>query len=427
MNKITYFRKCVAEQYGSNRLNEAAESGEALMREYWDNQISEGLPYADDLFNLALIYDEMGIWGQAMDLYAESARLVHEVEGDSIPFISRMTNMAALLARMGRNEQAYRLYTHMAALLRLFLPPADPALADGLYNMANAAADIGRKDEALKLHEEALRIRENAGITHDAIHSLHSIAFLHEGEKTGELSLHYAKEAMHKALNALEGPDIPTGEIQDREHNYYSACFYLAGLFENRGEFENAGPLYEDVMKWTAEQGGNSHSAYLNVASRYANILASQNKNAEALHLHREIADNFKQTIGAAHLFYANNLRSMALLHKRLGEYGAAAELLMESMKIRRTGVDETTTDALLLIDMYLLDDRPDMALEVLVLVLMGAAADQPGYDGLMNDLAEAFARAGGAHLSALSAAMETLCHREKVQAIIRKWEQWGK
>jgi tetratricopeptide (TPR) repeat protein len=427
MNKITYFRNRVNEQYQNANLADAAEAGEALLREHWSNQIDYGIPYANDMFNLALVYDDMGVWERALEMYAESARLVHDEEGDSLAFVSRMNNMAALLSRLGKTEHAYRMYAHMTAILRLCLNPAEPALADGIYNLANAAADVGRKEEAKRLHEEALRIRRKSGESKDAVHSLHSLAFLYEGEKSGERSLKYAKDAVSLAQSSLEGPDIPLHEVSEREHSYYSACFYLASLYENRGDFKKAQALYEAILDWTHSQGGDCHSAYLNVASRLANNLTNQKKYREALSIHQEIARNFKKTAGESHLFYANNLRNMALLHKKLNERDQTERLMLLSIKIRRTGVDDITADALFLIEMYLAGNQPDKALEMLVLVLMNTDEAQSGYNDTLNALAEAFARAGHTHLDTLPKAMEELCKRDKVQTIIQKWSKWGK
>ena len=427
MNKINYFRKCVAERYSAENLADAVDAGEALLREHWNNETAYGVPYADDVFNLAFIYDEMGNWERALQLYAESAKLVHEEEGDSANFVGRVSNMAALLARMGRTEHAYRLYAHMTAIMRLTLDAKEPALADGLYNLANIAAEMGKRDEALRLHKEALRIRRKAGADDDAVHSLHSLAFLHEEDKTQEKSLRYAKDAMELALGVLEGPGAESDKFTERENAYYSACFYLANLHESKGELEKAETLYESVLRWAEMRGGSSHSAYINVASKLANIIAERGRYHDALALHREISENFKRSSGETHLFYANNLRSIALLYKKTGQYEDAEKSMMESIKIRRGGVDDITTDAIFLIEMYLQNDQPDKALEMLVYVLMDVNAGEPEYDDTLNTLAEVFVRAGHKQLATLSTAMEELCRRDKVRAVIHKWNCWEK
>jgi tetratricopeptide (TPR) repeat protein len=427
MNKIKYFRKCVAEWYAGANFTDAVEAGEALLREHWNNETACGVPYADDVFNLAFIYDEMGVWDRALQLYAESAKLVHEEEGDSLNFVGRVNNMAALLARLGRTEHAYRLYAHMVSIMRPALDAKEPALADGLYNLANIAAEMGKKEEALRLHKEALKIRRKAGSADDAVHSLHSLAFLHEEDKAQEKSLRYAKDAMELALDALEGPEAGFNRLTERENTYYSACFYLANLHESKGELDKAESLYETVLRWTEIQGGTCHSAYLNVASRLANIMAGRGRYDEALALHREVSENFKRTAGETHLFYANNLRSIALLHKKMNQYAEAEQFMMESIKIRRSGVDDITPDAIFLIEMFLQNNQPEKALEMLVYVLMDVKAGEPEYDDTMTALAEVFVRAGHKQLATLSAAMEELCRRDKVQLVIQKWNRWEK
>jgi tetratricopeptide (TPR) repeat protein len=433
MNKITYFRSKLHEHALDLRLNEAAEAGEALIIEYINCGMNRDAAYADDLFNLAWVYDEMGVNERAAALYVESANRVLVSRGDSPELAKRLCNLAALLNRQGNVASAYRLSLQAAAITGGAFGENSPELADALYNLANAAADTERLDEALRLHKEALSIRESAGECNDAVNSLHSLAFLHENERIGEKSLGYAIKAMALAQNALEGPDVPLDEVTTREHSYYSACFYLASLHENRGDLGKAEALYGKALRWAKEQGGVCHSTYLNVASKLANIAANQKKYPEALALYREISENFKQTVGENHLFYANNLRNMALLHKKLREYDEAENLMLASIKIRRTtsahgeGMDEINADALFLIEMHLQAGQPDKALEMLVYVLMDTDAAKPGYDGLLNALAETFARAGKTHLAAISNAMEELCRRETVHDIIRKWNNWEK
>jgi tetratricopeptide (TPR) repeat protein len=335
--------------------------------------------------------------------------------------------MAALLAKLGRTEHAYRLYAHMAAIIRMTPDAKDDTLADGLYNLANAAAEMGKKDEALRLHNEALKIRKKAGADDDAVNSLHSLAFLHEEDKAHEKSLRYAKDAMELALGALENPETEPQVLTTREHNYYSACFYLANLHESKGELDKAESLYETVLRWTEIQGGCCHSAYMNVASKLANIMAGRGRYGEALSLHREVSENFKRTVGETHLFYANNLRSIALLHKKMDQNNEAEKYMLESIKIRSSGVDDITPDAIFLIEMYLLNNQTDKALEMLVYVLMDVNAGKPEYDGTLTALAEVFVRAGNAQLSSLSKAMEALCQRDKVRLVIQKWDKWKK
>jgi tetratricopeptide (TPR) repeat protein len=424
MNKIDYFRKRLTEGYNNDELNDAANAGEALLREHWNNRVSHGIPYANDLFNLALVYDEMGDWERALEMYAESARLIHEEEGDSLEFVSRSGNMAALLNKIGRPEHAYLLYSHIVFILRMAANPKDTALADALYNLANASADIGKREEALRLHKEALTIRKDSGAFEEAVHSLHSLAFLHEDKKAEkDKALQYAKDAMELAYENMElaEPD------STREHNYYSACFYLAGLYEAKGDYGQAEPLYESVMKWTKALCGSANSAYLNAASKLANLLTGQKKFKEALLLHLEINEGFKLLMGEAHLFYANNLRSMAILHKKLGEYGEAEKRMLYSIRIRRHISDEITADALFLIEMHLQNNDTDKALEMLVYILMGAADDKAGKDALHTMLADTFVRAGNARLNSLSAAMEELSTRDRLYEVMKKWTAWEK
>ena len=71
MNKIEYFRKKFMDLYKQNKLNEAADVGASMVQEYCHTQPGPTLAHADDLFNLAVLYQEMGEIDHAIDLYYE--------------------------------------------------------------------------------------------------------------------------------------------------------------------------------------------------------------------------------------------------------------------------------------------------------------------------------------------------------------------
>jgi tetratricopeptide (TPR) repeat protein len=246
------------------------------------------------------------------------------------------------------------------------------------------------------------------------------LAFLHEGE--GEDALAYAKEAVELTRKAFESfnSDEPSCD-------YYSACYYLAGLHDSHGQLDRAEPLYASVLAWVQAQGSSGENAYLNVASRLAGVLARQEKPREALDLYNNLCELYRKTLGNQQLFYANNLRCMAILHKRLQENAEAEALMLDSIKIRRKGVDNITTDALFLIEMYLQEGKNEKVLEMLVYILMQNSIKQPEYEETMKNLSKIFAETNNGCLKSLLAELENLINQDKLKPIIEKWTEWEK
>jgi tetratricopeptide (TPR) repeat protein len=408
MNKISLMRHRIQELYDERDLAGAVATGEALLREHFVNPCEKGMSYADDLFNLAYLHDTLGNFERAMFLYYESAREVVANSGESLAFAYRLNNLAALLSSRGYADNAYHLLQHVTRIQRGALNADDPQLADGLYNMANAVAELNKPAEAMKLHQEALRIRRAAGDPADIVNSLHSMAFIQENRKDIKHALQYAKEAMQSA----------------QSDDYFSAGFYLAGLYDESENFQQAENLYRDILSWVEKRADRTHSAFINVSLRLAHVLARQDKPEEALAIFEEIVGTFSKIDGEGHLFYANCLRSMAILYRTVGQPSKAEELMLQSIKIRRNNSDDTLEDLIFLFDMFLTGGKIQKAYELLVYLLMRYKSNEKHFK---DAICESFAKMNRQQLEILLPALEGMDNRDLLAPIISRWEEWEK
>lgn len=414
MNKISYLRKRINEEYNNKEYKNAVEVGEILLREHWHNRSMYSSGYTNDLFNLAQAYDELGNLERAAELYSDSARQLASLEGESVIFANRLSCLAITLGRMGIKEPAYFIHSQVMSVIKEQIGSTGREYGDSLYNLANAAADTGRKTEALRYHMDALKVRQNTGQIEDAINSLHSIAFLYENDKRYDKAVSYAEAAM----------DILEGSTIDDDQLAAGACNYLAGLYEHLKERQKALDMYEKVQIIIRRQVGCEHSSYMNVANRKANLLTQMGRPREALACHQEVCEIFQNISGKNHMFYANCLRNMAILHKTLGEDIKAESLILESMKIRKE-TEDITTDILFLIRLHLNAGARDKAMEALIYALMRSDSNAGEFNGLINALTEAFSDAGEMGASEIMDVMEALNDKEKLAPIISKWNNW--
>ena len=250
MSKINYLRTRMHQEYKNRKLPEAANLGEALLSEH-NSRPEPTQGFADDLFNLALIYDEMNHLEKAAALYSESSAYLEY--NDFAGLTLRCGNLAAVLARMGALEPAFHFFYQTMHISERFLGTSHPSYADSLYNLANLSATASLTQDAVKLHTEALEIREKTGISSDIMHSLHSLAFIHEEEGDYKKAASYAETALKSAS----------------KDDYASACSYLAELYENSHEHKKALALYEDLLEQLAKFGC-THTDYLSVLCRKA-------------------------------------------------------------------------------------------------------------------------------------------------------------
>ena len=223
MTKISYLRKQMQAQYENRNLEEAAAIGRTLIAEQRRNR-SLGKAFSDDLFNLGLVYDELGRVEEALEAYDLSTNFL--ADSDLNSWAMRSNNVGGVLAREGAGQMAGRFLARAHKFFRAANGAEHPSYADALYNLANFHGSAkGGASQALRLHKEALVIREKAGTPEDVLHSLHSIAFLHEGEGETAKASTYAEAAVLHAKR--HGTDA----------DYVSACNYMARILESNNQY----------------------------------------------------------------------------------------------------------------------------------------------------------------------------------------------
>ena len=404
MSKINHLRSRIQTEYKNRKLPEAAALGEALLSEHY-NLPEPAKGFTDDLYNLALIHDEMGQLDKAAALYSESSR--HLEDNDFFSLAKRSGNLAGVLARMGAIEPAYHFFYQTKHIYQHFVGPSNPDYADSLYNLANISASAGQFDEALKWHGEALKIREKTGVPEDLLHSLHSMAFIHQQEGDYKKAISYAKKALEKASKS----------------DYASACIYLAELYEINNEDEKALALYEEVLEKITKEGCK-RADYLTVLCRKAYLKGTTGQIAESIALHQEVCRLYQSlsrlnTPGLDDLFYTNTLRNMAILNSAIGETSLAEKYMLQAIRTHKSKNGDNIKDICFLIRLYLANDTYDKAIDMLIFALMNTGAEATK---TINALTDAFTNAKDKQK--LLAAMKKVNNYEKIQPILEMWRK---
>jgi len=338
MTKISYLRKRLREEYKKRNLPEAADIGNALLNEHTANRLrSQG--YANDLFNVALVYDELEEFEQAASMYIASIRhicghgcraAVHTIflhslnNADCLALSMRFNNLAGIIAKLGDYEQAREMYKWVRSLnSRLKHEDIyEDAVTSNLYNMGNVTVRLNSLNEAQDLHDQALtRLSLLNGSPEDIINSLHSIAHIHE--KKGDYN-----EAIHSAGNAAEHAAEHAGGMV-----LATAHYYLAGLHEANGEDIEALDLYEKVLEEISPSSCMRRD-YMIVLGRRANLVCKMGDTKEAIEYYEEVLDIYNRLTGLDlenidDAFYPTCIRNMAELYLENGDYDKLANMLV--------------------------------------------------------------------------------------------------
>ena len=373
MNKVDYLRKRFADAYRKANYNEATDIGKRLLAELSRNGRSGSENFACDTYNLALAYEKAGDLKSASEAYKSSVWHSGSFDNESLLFAKCLTSYAALLSNAGAIETAYFMYAKACDIKSRKLKASDPSFADSLYNLANAANEIDMTEIALEYHMEALEIREKNGDTLDMVNSLHSIAFLHEKNKSLDKACEFAKRAVAYAI-----------EIDD-ELTYPRACIYLAELYAKNNKANEALEMYNFAADEIGLVYGKEHSAYLNTAFTRATLLGMEAFYPEAEKAYTEILDVFFGLLGPNHLFYANCLRNLALIYEKQGELLLSRDTFLKVVKIKQKLANCFSQDIISVLRLNLKMGLDREALEALVYALMYGEKSAWGYDTCRN------------------------------------------
>jgi len=106
--------------------------------------------------------------------------LDREVLGPEHPdTLAAMGNLANSYSDAGRKDEALKLHEEVLTLDRKVLGPEHPDTLWGMDNLAHCYGDAGREDEALKLREEVLTLRRKVlGPEHpDTLQAMNAVAW----------------------------------------------------------------------------------------------------------------------------------------------------------------------------------------------------------------------------------------------------------
>lgn len=279
------------------------------------------------LNNLAGLYESMGDYEKALQLYQMALDIREKMLGSQHPDVATtLNNFAELYRMMGDYEKALPLYQKALEIDEKMLDPDHPSVAATIDNLALLYRQMGEYEKALPLSQRALKICEKVlNPQHpDVAIVLNNLSLLYYqmGEYERALPLY------QKALNIQEevfGPQHP--DVATTLNN-------LAGLYNSMGEYEKALSLYKRTLNIQENVLGLQHPTVAATLNNLAELYHQMRDYEKALPLHQRALNIREKMLDPQHPDIAITLNNIALLYNNMGEYEKALPLYQRALKI---------------------------------------------------------------------------------------------
>ena len=290
---------------------------------------SEHLDIATTLNKMAVLYNKMGKYKDALLLYQQSLKIRKKMlEPDNPDIASTLNGLAWIYFKMGEYEKALPLYQEALEIREKVLGPKHPDVARSLDNKAALMKNMGRYYEALPLYQRALGIREKVfGKEHRAVATnLNNIAILYAAEGKYE-------QALELYLQSLEIKE----KILGKEHPSVSTTLSnMSVLYIKLGKYKEALSSCQKAYEIREKALGPSHPSIATTLSNLAEIYSCMGMDEEALPLCKQALEIREKALGPSHPSIAYVLNPLAKLYQKKGTYEQALSTICRALEIRK-------------------------------------------------------------------------------------------
>lgn len=279
--KIVKLRNEFFEAFEKENYYQAANLGKDILALYRENKDCKSLEYANDLNNLAIVFDEMGDLDQAIKLYSVVDNLKKELTGEySVSRADTLNNLGIVLCKNKRYDKAI-IVLKLAFTLReqkLGLNHVDTILCQ--YNLANAYEMQGDITMAIKTNIAAFN-RANAK-DRFPIEDMADIAYT--------LAREYGVIGNYKKMLAgyLQTLDLMQKSRGERNLNYFQTLGNLAQTYEKMEEWDSALLYYDKALKIWEKILDKKHLDYVFYLNRMAGVYVEKKDYMQSKVLHQK-------------------------------------------------------------------------------------------------------------------------------------------
>ena len=314
-------------------LNRAFKYGHDLGIEYKTVELSAAVGVIEDVLgpdhpdtlsvrnNLAVAYDSVGRFGEAIELFEQVLAEQERVLGPDHPdTLSVRNNLAVAYDSVGRFGEAIELFEQVLDECKRLLGADHPDTLNTRSNLASAYDSVGRFGEAIELFEQVLDDQERVlGPDHpNTLTVRNNLALAYKSVGRFDEAIELFKRVLADQERVL-GPDHPYT---------LTARNNLAVAYRSVGRFDEAIELFEQVLDECKRLLGADHPDTLNTRSNLASAYRSVGSFGEAIELYERVLADRVRVLGPDHPDTLTTRNNLAVAYYSVGRFGEAIDAL---------------------------------------------------------------------------------------------------
>jgi tetratricopeptide (TPR) repeat protein len=289
--------------------------------------------------NLATVLSRQGKYEQAEEMYRQVLRLSETVLGKEHPnTLASMNNLATVLRNQGKYEQAEEIHRQVFRLSETVLGKEDPLVLTSMDNLALVLTGLGKYKQAEEIHRQALRLKETVlGKEHPGtLMNMNNLAKVldHQGK------YEQAEEMHRQTLGLCE-------TVLGKEHPHtLTSMNNLAEVLSRQGKYKAAEEMHRQTLRLMETVLGKEHPSTLASMNNLAGVLSNQGKCEAAEEMHRQALRLMKTVLGKEHPSTLASMNNLARALSNQGKYEAAEEMHRQALRLMETvlGKEHPTT-----------------------------------------------------------------------------------
>lgn len=298
-----------------------------------DEKGTSSAEYALARTRLANIYEEVGYYGLAYDMYFDSHESLKKLGAFSPDYAEACNHMGRILIRQGEPKRAEEYINESTVIYKQLGKDYDVERAESLEGLGNFYEQLGRYEEAEQTLLEALEIKR--AIPNEAniliIETLNDLGILYR--HLGDASR--AEEMFEEVIKKCE-------EELTTDHPFYAtAKNNLATIAMQDGDNDNAKKLLEEALATYDKKYGPNHPLSANTLNNLARVQRQLGNEQLAEDYYKRVLKLDERLYGKSHPDYATTLMNLAILYSSTGRDNEADTYYAEALSIRKDVLGE--------------------------------------------------------------------------------------
>lgn len=373
INEISELRKDFYKFYDEGRFTEAINNGDKILALYKDNNDTDNIDYARDIYNQGVIYEELLIYDKALRYYQNADKIYKKHNNtESEEYANLKNNLSVCLGELRRYDEAVNTHILVLSLRERLLGRNHSDCIESLINIGNTYADMRKSDKALDYLTKALSRADRNGsfppmdysdilcslarVNAERGNYLKAIANYSKAINIIEKEMPKGSPYFVKILNAA-GRACTYAEKYDMAVIYYTKSLELRknldetdnvdyimslnnlALAYARGKnMEKAEEVFDHALKEITTIMSKNHSFYGDVLINKSFAHSLNGETDKAIHL-LELAYSLKErALGKENTGLSTVLSRLARENAKAGEFKKAEEYCNKQLDIAKAG-----------------------------------------------------------------------------------------